>query len=99
MVTRIKKERQEQRDKLLYLQDDRCFICRRKYQKKYMTLDHDHALEREGFGFHARGVLCTRCNRALGRFEWTDSTIECAIIYLQRIQALRKEVRNNAREQ
>jgi hypothetical protein len=65
---------------------------------KFMTLDHDHALEKEGFGFHARGVLCTRCNRALGRFEWTDDTIECAIIYLQRIQALRKEVRNNGRK-
>lgn len=95
MVTKVAKERSEQRAKLLYLQDDRCAICRRKYQLKFMALDHDHALEKEGFGFHARGVLCTRCNRALGQFEWTDDSIESAIIYLQRIQAMRKEVRNN----
>lgn len=95
MVTKVQKERTAQRDKLLYLQDDRCAICRRKYQTKFMCLDHDHALEKEGLGFHARGVLCTLCNRALGRFEWTDETLESAIIYMQRIQALRKEVRIN----
>lgn len=97
MVTKVARERRELRDKMLYLQDDRCAICRRRYQHKYMTLDHDHALEKEGFGFHARGVLCTRCNRSLGRFEWTDQTIEQAIIYLKRIQELRKDIRNNGK--
>lgn len=96
MVTKVVRERREQRDRLLYLQDGLCMICRRKYQIRFMGLDHDHALEKEGFGFKARGVLCTRCNQALGRFEWTDATLESAIIYMQRIQALRKEVRNGA---
>ena len=98
MVTKERKERLAQRERMLYLQDDRCFICRRTYQLKYMTLDHDHALEREGLGFHARGVLCSRCNRALGMLGGeTDQAIEQAIIYLERIRALRKEVRSNGK--
>lgn len=96
VVTKERKERSEQRAKMLAEQEDRCAICGKRYQLKYMALDHDHALEQEGFGFIARGVLCTRCNQALGRFEWTDKILEAAIIYMQRIQQLRKEVRHGA---
>jgi len=95
VVTKVRKERLAQRDKMLWEQAGLCAICRRKYQLKYMMGDHDHALEQEGFGYIIRGVLCSRCNRALGRFEWTDETLESAIIYMQRIQALRKEVRSH----
>lgn len=95
MVTKERKERSEQRAVLLAKQRDRCAICGRHYQLKYMALDHDHALEQEGFGFIARGVLCTRCNKALGRFEWTDKTLAAAVRYITKIIELRKEVRSH----
>lgn len=87
------------REKLLYLQDERCAICGRKYQRRHMVLDHDHALEKEGFGFHARGVLCRIDNRQLiGTAEWSDAKIQATIDYLIRIQNLRKEIRGNVEQ-
>lgn len=97
MVTRERIFRARLRGAMLLDQGGVCRICRREYQPRWYCLDHDHALEKEGYGYIARGVLCTRCNRALGQFEQSDAAIEGAVQYLLSIQQLRKDTRSNER--
>ncbi len=51
-----------------------CFVCR-KVQKsgKRLATDHDHRIDGTGL---VRGLLCSTCNRALGRIErsWSKDT-------------------------
>lgn len=62
-----------------------CAICK-KHKKLYHT-DHDH------YTGLVRGILCSQCNRALGkaqdpRWKWTADCFENAAIYLRRPPAV-----------
>lgn len=68
-------------DKILEYQDGRCFICRKLPRETRFHTDHDH---KTGL---VRGLLCSQCNRALGkaedpRWQWTAECFARAAIYL-----------------
>jgi len=50
----------EQYNKLFNQQKGRCLICN---EQKKLCVDHNHKTNK------VRGLLCTRCNTALGKYE------------------------------
>lgn len=61
----------------LQQQGGRCALCRKLPNKKVrLSVDHDHATGR------VRGLLCGRCNRGLGRFEWDVGVLRRLIAYV-----------------
>lgn len=50
-------------------QGGRCLLCGKQQRRQRLTRDHDHLTGR------VRGLLCMRCNRALGAFEWSDDAL------------------------
>jgi hypothetical protein len=69
-------------DQILAHQDGVCFICKRPIDppRKPHT-DHNHKTG------HVRGILCSQCNRALGkaedpRWQWTAMHFIRAGLYL-----------------
>lgn len=70
---------------MLEAQDGVCMICRRGGKIRHLSVDHDHKLMREAGKMVVRGLLCSRCNSALGRWEWDDDVLLRAIQYMQKI--------------
>ena len=66
--------------KILKKQNDRCAICERpsKYHKKDFFVDHNHKTGK------VRGLLCTKCNFALGQFDEDIKILNNAIKYLRK---------------
>lgn len=62
--------------KRLAEQGGRCAICRNEPDDKYLAVDHCHAT-----GI-VRGLLCTRCNAAIGLFHESVASMASAIEYL-----------------
>lgn len=62
----------------LRMQDHRCALCGRPdgHDGKRLVIDHCHATGR------VRGLLCSRCNSALGYFEDDPHRIANAVAYL-----------------
>ena len=77
----------EQYDALLVLQSGVCAICQRpervlsglKKSAKRLSVDHDHLTRR------VRGLLCQKCNTALGSFEDDARLLHTALAYLTHI--------------
>lgn len=88
----------EQWKEMLAKGGGRCWICGKGGLTKHLSVDHDHALEKEGF-LVARGLLCVRCNRALAAWEWSDEVIQKAIDYLTSISLTRQKFRTNVVQQ
>jgi len=73
-----------QYQELFEKQDGVCAICKQPETAKHkksgrvhsLTVDHDH---RTGV---VRGLLCRRCNTALGWFNDDEWLVECAMFYL-----------------
>lgn len=65
---------------LLKSQKNKCAICGISQNKclKKLGVDHDHSTKK------VRGLLCGNCNRALGLFKDSISSLEEAIKYLQK---------------
>lgn len=72
---------------LIAQQDNKCGICKRAfmadggYHKKGVVsscVDHDHETGK------VRGILCNRCNRAMGMFDDKIEYLRAAAEYLQR---------------
>jgi len=65
-------------------QKNRCAICGRKPQGAWndtvLHVDHDHSLH------VTRGLLCGKCNKALGLFKDNQVILKAAIQYLRRYQ-------------
>ena len=60
-------------------QGEVCAICKQQCQtKKSLSVDHDHETGR------VRGLLCNRCNRALGMFRDDAALIFRAAQYLNK---------------
>ena len=66
-------------DELLRSQGGVCAICGGTDGDKRMAVDHDHASGK------VRGILCQRCNRALGLFKDDKVKLRKAISYLSRV--------------
>lgn len=63
---------------LLKLQNNRCAICRQKFQgTNYPYVDHNHKTKK------VRGLLCLRCNMALGQLKDDIELMRNAIRYLE----------------
>jgi hypothetical protein len=65
-------------DDLLLKQHGRCAICNRlPYTKKGLVVDHCHQTGA------IRGILCSRCNSALGLLDDDPALLERALEYLR----------------
>lgn len=67
-------------DQMLEQQGFKCAICRtpQSKQKRKLAVDHDHLTGM------VRGLLCGRCNLALGQFDDRIDLLQEAIDYLYR---------------
>lgn len=77
---RIKKEYgifEEQYFSLLKSQDGKCKICR-IYVEQHFSLHIDHCHKSK----KVRGLLCSKCNQAIGLFGENINTMKAAIDYL-----------------
>jgi len=57
-----------------------CAICGNKLIKA--NTDHTHS-DKTGIAGEVRGLLCARCNRALGRFGDRLDLLRAAVLYLE----------------
>jgi Recombination endonuclease VII len=70
----------------------RCAICRSPFRDAYDThIDHDHACcprgRRHTCGNCVRGILCSHCNTALGKFRDDPAILRRAARYIERDRA------------
>lgn len=66
----------EDYEALLNKQKGACAICREAFASK-PQIDHDHSTGA------VRGLLCTKCNTALGKFKDSRAVLSNAIEYLK----------------
>lgn len=64
-------------------QNNLCAICKlgavsSSYNNQVLVVDHDHTTDK------VRGLLCHKCNQALGLFMDSTENLENAILYLKR---------------
>lgn len=62
---------------MLIAQNYNCAICA---CKKYLVIDHCHRTGK------VRGLLCKKCNTALGGFNDDTKALEGAIAYLNKVE-------------
>jgi hypothetical protein len=58
-------------------QEECCAICKKHIELDNSAIDHNHSTG------EFRGVLCKQCNRALGMFGDSVSTLRNAVEYLE----------------
>jgi len=63
--------------KAIYSNNPKCYICSRKQTSKKLCIDHDHKTGK------VRGLLCNKCNRALGLFQDSSKLLKKAVRYLE----------------
>ena len=68
---------------MLLAQGGKCAICGNRPVTIRLAVDHDHVTGR------VRGLLCRRCNRALGLWEGDVLKMEALIAYVRNIIELR----------
>lgn len=69
----------EELEALFQVQKGKCFICDNSFDdtKRKMTIDHNHDTG------NIRGLLCRKCNSALGLFGEDIAALENSIRYLE----------------
>lgn len=77
----------EEQEALFTAQGGLCAIChlpetarKRNGSPKKLSVDHDHITGR------VRGLLCLRCNTAIGKFKDDPERLRSAILYLEKKQ-------------
>ena len=65
---------------MVRLQGGLCAICGRRGQRLQVDHDHRHCAGRMGCRLCVRGLLCARCNTALGQLG--DLNVERLLAYL-----------------
>ncbi len=71
-----------ERAALIAFQGGACALCERLGERLQVDHDHRHCPGREGYRACVRGMLCPRCNTALGKLG--DHRIPKLIRYLSR---------------
>lgn len=71
---------------LMVAQDGRCGVCRKMPGRRRLDVDHDHSCcpGRESCGKCIRGLLCWRCNMALGMVNDDPILVHNMAVYLSR---------------
>jgi hypothetical protein len=72
-------------EELLASQNGTCAICKKVPNGKKLSVDHDHkccSKSRYSCGKCVRGLLCERCNWAIGAFEDDVERLTAACSYL-----------------
>jgi hypothetical protein len=72
----------ERFDEMYFEQGGKCAICSKELHLNEdgyneLHVDHDHATQ------YVRGLLCSRCNLAIGQFEDSITFLQRAVLYLQ----------------
>lgn len=73
----------EKYDQMFKAQKGLCKLCRkpepgtRNGKRKMLAVDHDHETGK------IRGLLCSKCNTALGLLDDSPELLEAAIVYLK----------------
>lgn len=70
----------EQYDVLLQSQNGKCAICKQPPVKGHLSVDHDHETKR------IRGLLCLRCNSAIGFMKEDKENVRAMLSYLERYE-------------
>lgn len=72
-------------DQIVITQDGKCAICKKVPQIGF-RVDHDHSCcpKESSCGKCVRGLLCEKCNPALGSFDDDIEVLRAAILYLER---------------
>lgn len=76
----------EQYNQILIQQKYRCSICSKHQGDVYLAIDHCH---KTGI---IRGLLCRKCNLALGHLDDNETTLYNALLYLRYYQGIREPV-------
>ena len=58
-------------------QEGACAICKKPEDTKSLAVDHDHTTGR------VRGLLCAKCNKAIGLLQDNENLLYSAIDYLR----------------
>lgn len=75
---------------MLAEQDGRCAICMNRAGARRLAVDHDHQTN------IVRSLLCGRCNKALGQFEFSLHAASNAAQYLLAIVEAHERIRNDS---
>lgn len=70
----------EEIDRMAAGQNNTCAICNRPNKNRRLCVDHDHN------SGETRGLLCTKCNAALGLFNDDPKVVQSATNYLLRFR-------------
>lgn len=75
----------ERYDEMVAEREGRCDICGKAPEKR-LCIDHDHRCcnGQQTCGECVRGLLCNRCNRAIGLLGDDPAVLAAAIAYLGR---------------
>ena len=66
-------------------QGGKCWLCQKRSRRVRLSVDHDHETKT------VRALLCGRCNRALGYFEYSTGLLERLSDYIGKIIKDRQE--------
>jgi hypothetical protein len=63
-------------ERMLKRQNGLCIICKKDNGNRPLVVDHSHSLNK------VRGLLCDKCNRAIGAFDDDPIVLQNAVLYL-----------------
>ena len=63
-------------ERMLKKQNGLCAVCKKDNDGRFLVVDHSHNLNK------VRGLLCDKCNRAIGAFGDNPIILQNAILYL-----------------
>lgn len=79
----------EEYDAMLFLQEGKCAICKRVFNNEVKAphIDHDHMCcpGERSCGKCVRGLLCGKCNSAIGLLEDSAESARAAVDYLTKV--------------
>lgn len=70
----------EQYDRIYLYQNNCCVICKKPLPYDKIDADHDHKTGK------FRGLLCRKCNTAIGLFDDSPEILQNAIFYLEQFK-------------
>ena len=76
----------EQRDSFIASQGSKCGVCKTlDPENRGWQIDHDHSCCPKEYSCEScrRGILCVRCNTAIGLFGDNLESIKSALVYLE----------------